>query len=73
MYSVARMLSFGSNIKHFELGNQKFSFYAEAEFLEILKKIFENLGSNLVDMQSFSQIGQRTNIMYPTLKIPRTG
>ena len=44
VYSVAHMLSFGSKISHFELGNQKFSFPAEAEFLKIFQNFFWNLG-----------------------------
>ena len=40
IYSVARMLSFDSNVNHFDLGNQNFSFQAEAEFLNFFQKFF---------------------------------
>ena len=51
----------------YELGNQKFSFQANADFIKIFQNFFEILESNLVYMQRFSRIDQLTYIMWPTL------
>ena len=68
MHSVALVPSFDTDFSNYDLWNQNFSFYADAEFLKNFQKFFETLGSNLVDVQIFSRIDQWTYIMLPTLK-----